>query len=139
MTRALQVWIIALAIASLNSAAEAAERAKAEVDCRPGSEDLQYECTIRLVGARTGAPLTKSRLTVGADMPSMPMMHNIPPVKATPTQEPGTFHALIELEMHGDWALQLNITGEVRDRLIKTLRFEEGRVVETKPPSRRKQ
>ena len=142
MTHASHAWIpIALMIAGLPCAAGAAERAKAEIACRPGPEVLQYDCTIKLVGARTGAPLTKVKLTVGADMPSMPMMHNVPPVKADPTGEPGTFRAVLELEMHGDWALQLNIAGAVRDRVIKTLRFEQGGVVEStraQPPRQRK-
>jgi hypothetical protein len=35
--------------------------------------------------------------------------------------------------MHGDWALQLDLAGTVRDRVIKVLRFEDDRVEE--PPS----
>ncbi len=37
--------------------AAAAERIKADV-CRPGPKSLQYDCTIKLTDARTGAPLT---------------------------------------------------------------------------------
>jgi len=60
--------------------AAAAERVKADVSCQPGPESLQYDCTIKLTDARTGAPLTKADLTVRAEMPSMPMMHNVRPV-----------------------------------------------------------
>jgi hypothetical protein len=115
--------------------AAAAERVKADVSCQPGPKSLQYECTIKLTHARTGAPLTKVNLTVGADMPSMAMTHGLRPVKATPTEEPGTFRARIELEMHGDWALQLNVAGDVHDRVIKTMRFEDDHAAERSAPN----
>jgi YtkA-like len=134
-------WVLAVAAtAALLSGAEAAERARADISCQPGAKMLQYDCAIKLTNARTGAPLTKVDLTVGADMPSMPMAHNVRPVKATPTEEPGTYRALIELEMYGDWALQLNLVGELYDRVIKIMRFEGERAVQNSPktPSRHK-
>jgi hypothetical protein len=67
-------------------------------------------------------------LSVGADMPSMPGMHQVPPVKAAEDLVGATYRARLVLEMHGDWALHLNISSPVRDRLIKTLRFEPDRV-----------
>jgi hypothetical protein len=134
MTRALPL-IAALVLAAPAPAARAADRAKADVACRPSGEVLQYDCTIKLTNARTGAALTEVALTVGADMPSMPGMHNVPPATATPADEAGTYHVLLELEMHGDWALQLNLAGPLRDRLIKRLRFEDGRVIDTPRPT----
>jgi hypothetical protein len=122
---------------ALAAPAPAAPRAKADVDCRPGGKSLQYECTIRLTDARTGAALTKVQVRVGADMPSMPMAHNVRPAVAEPQDEPGAYRVLIELEMHGDWALQINLTGAVRDRIIKTMRFESDRVVPGPPASSR--
>ena len=128
MTHPSLSWVLASVMtAALLSGAEAAARAKADVSCQPGPKSLQYDCTIRLTDARTGEPLTKVMLTVGADMPSMPMVHNIRPVQAPPTDEPGTYRARIELEMHGDWALQLNLAGDVRDRVVKTMRFDDDR------------
>jgi hypothetical protein len=67
-------------------------------------------------------------LTVGADMPSMPMMHNVRPVPATPGTQAGTYQARLTLEMHGDWALQLNLSGPLRDRVVTTLRFDPDKV-----------
>ena len=32
------------------------------------------------------------------------------------------------LEMHGDWALQLNLSGPLRDRVVTTLRFDPDKV-----------
>jgi hypothetical protein len=116
--------------------AAAAERVKADVSCQPGPKFLQYDCTIKLTNARTGAPLTKADLTVGAAMPSMPMAHNVRPVKATPIETPGTFRARIELEMHGDWTLQLDVGGgDVHDRVIKILHFEDNHAAERSAPN----
>jgi hypothetical protein len=117
-------------------ATAANERANAEVSCRPATDKLQYDCLIKLTNARTGAPLTGVTLTVGADMPSMPMMHNVRPVKASPAQEAGVYQARIVLEMHGDWALQLNVSGTVRDRVIKTMRFDPDTVVPSTAPQK---
>ena len=116
--------------------AAAQVRAKAEVACTPSAEQLHYDCTIKLANARTNEPLSGVGLTVGADMPSMPSMHNVRPVKATEGAEKGTYRARIVLEMHGDWALRLDLSGAVRDRVVRVLRFERDRVGEaTRPPS----
>ena len=103
---------------------QAAERAKAEVRCAPADRPLAYECSIRLTHARTGAPLTGARLTMGADMPSMPMAHAVKPVAATPTGEPGLYRARIDLEMTGEWALQLKLSAPFRDQIVTRQRFE---------------
>jgi hypothetical protein len=103
----------------------AAERARAEVRCVPAGVALTYQCLIRLTYARTGAPLTGARLTVGADMPSMPMAHAVKPVAAAPAGEPGLYRARIELEMTGEWALQLRLSAPFRDQIVSRQRFEE--------------
>ncbi len=59
-------------------------------------------------------------------MPSMPMAHNVKPVKAVPGSEPGIYRLRIELEMHGDWAVKMDIAGKVRDRVVKSMRFQPG-------------
>ncbi len=79
MKLALPALLAAAATAALPAGGAVAERAKADVACQPGAKTLQYDCTIRLTDARTGAPLTKVKVTVGADMPSMPMAHNVRP------------------------------------------------------------
>jgi hypothetical protein len=135
--RRVEMLIVGATLACFAGVATAAnERAKAEVSCRPATDTLQYDCVIKLTNARTGAPLTGVTLTVGADMPSMPMMHNVRPVKASPAQEPGAYQARVVLEMHGDWALQLNVSGSVRDRVIKTMRFDPDAVVPSTAPDK---
>jgi hypothetical protein len=66
-------------------------------------------------------------------MPSMPAAHSVRPVKATEEQDKGTYRARIALEMYGDWALRLELSGAVRDRVVKLLRFESDRVGEATP------
>lgn len=120
-----------LALCGLENA-HAQVRAKAEVSCGP-AEKLQYDCVIKLANSRTSEPLSGLTLTVSADMPSMPGAHNVRPVKATEEQDKGTYRARIALEMYGDWALRLELSGAVRDRVVKLLRFESDRVGEATP------
>jgi hypothetical protein len=112
----------------------AADRVHATVACRAAGEKLTYDCTIKLTNARTGAVLDNARVTIGADMPSMPMAHNVPPVTATATGAPGEYQARVRLEMHGDWALRLTIAGALRDQVVEVLNFGEQ---VSGPPSRK--
>ena len=102
-------------------------RAKADVTCKPTEKKLEYDCNIKLSNSRTGEPLSDVTLTVGADMPSMPLAHNVRPAKAEARQEPGTYQARIRLEMLGDWALRLDLSGKIRDRVVAIMRFEADR------------
>jgi hypothetical protein len=124
---------VAMVAVCAPTSAHAQVRVKADVSCTPTSEDLQYDCIITLANSRTNQPLPGLALTVAADMPSMPGMHNVPPVSAAEDQDKGRYRARIELEMHGVWALRLDVSGVVRDRVIKTLRFDSDRVGEPTP------
>ncbi len=114
-----------LAAASLLVAASAgaAERAKAKVDCKEAGEKHVYDCTIMLTGKKSGKPMDGAKITIGADMPSMAMAHNIRPVTAEPMGKPGMYHARIHLAMHGEWALKLDVSGPTRDRIVHVMRF----------------
>jgi hypothetical protein len=142
MTAISMAYALAAAVAAcLPAIAFAQVRAKADVACRPTPTALQYDCVITLTNSRTNEPLSDVTLTVGADMPSMPMMHNVRPVKAAPREEPGSYQARLMLEMHGDWMLQLNLSGPLRDRVVTIIRFEPGRATlaaEPEAPSSRK-
>jgi hypothetical protein len=112
--------ILASAVAGLGATATlAADRASAVIECKATPEPLVYDCLIKLNNARTAAPLEQATVTVGADMPSMPMAHNVKPVKAAPGAAPGEYTARIELEMFGEWALKLDVQKPVRDRIIR--------------------
>ena len=140
MTAARLACALALTI-GLPATALAQTRAKAEVACRPTGTVLQYDCSIALKNAHTSEPLGGVTLTVGADMPSMPMMHNVRPVPAKPGTQAGTYLARLALEMHGDWAVQLNLSGPLRDRIVANLRFDPDKVTPaaaTRTPPRHK-
>ena len=100
-----------------------AERIDAALECRYTGTDFVYDCVVRL--ARGNAPLAGAQLSVGADMPSMPMAHNVAPTKATPGAAPGEYRVRLDLEMTGEWALKLRLAGPVRDLLVLHYEFDE--------------
>ena len=109
----------------LSSAASAGERAKADVDCKATGEKLVYDCMIVLTNKNSGDPILGAKILVKADMPSMPMAHNAPPVTAKAMGKPGNYHARLKLAMHGEWALTMDVSGPLRDRLVKKLQLGE--------------
>jgi len=111
-------------LVSFGSGLAAEVKAKAEVTCSATAKPLEYDCTIKLSDRRSGEALTGVDVTIGADMPSMPMAHNVKPAKAMPGNEPGTYRAHIKLEMYGEWAVKVDLAGPVRDRIVKSMRFE---------------
>lgn len=126
----------AVVLSVLSASAHAQVRAKADVTCKQANGPLQYDCVVKLIDARGNAPLTGVKLSIGADMPSMPGIHHLRPAEAVEDAEKGTYRARLRLDMHGEWALQLNLSGPVRDRVIKLLRFEGADVTEPKPGER---
>jgi YtkA-like len=100
-----------------------AQRVQAALTCKAAGGDFVYDCVIRLT--RDGEPLTGAQLSVGADMPSMPMAHNVRPVKAKTGAHPGEYLARLELEMHGEWAVKLRIAGPAREQLVLHYRFTQ--------------
>jgi hypothetical protein len=120
----------------LSAQAHAQTRAKADIACKQAGGPLQYDCMVKLIDARSNAPLTGVTLSIGADMPSMPGVHHLRPAPAVEDAEKGNYRARLVLDMHGEWALQLNLSGPVRDRVVKLLRFEGAEVTEPKPGER---
>ena len=101
----------------------AAQQTRADMQCKATGKDLIYDCVIRL--ARGGEPVSGAQLTVGADMPSMPMAHSVKPVKARPGKGPGEYLVRLDLEMQGEWAVKLRLAGPVRDQLVLHYEFDE--------------
>ena len=108
-----------------------AQSPRGDLSCTPTGRDFVYDCTIRL--NRAGKPLEGVELTVGADMPSMPMAHNVKPVKASAGKSPGEYAARLELEMLGLWAVKLRLAGPVRDQLVLNYDFTEKGAQPAKP------
>lgn len=90
---------------------------QASLDCRPAGGGPVYDCLIRLADAN-GAPVTGASFTVNADMPSMPMAHNMRPVPAVPHGAPGVYQARLALAMYGAWRIKLNIARPAPDRIV---------------------
>ena len=116
-------WMIPLLVLISPAAGLAAERAKAIVTCQPAEAKLEYECMIMLSGRKSGKPITGAKILVNADMPSMAMVHNVRPVHAVPMSKPGLYKMRIKLEMMGEWALRLKISGPTRDLVIVKTKF----------------
>jgi hypothetical protein len=100
-----------------------AQRPKADLRCTHTGTDFVYDCVIRI--ERDGEALSGLGVTVGADMPSMPMAHNVKPVKARPGKAPGEYLATLDLDMAGEWAVKLRLSGSVRDVLVVRYTFTE--------------
>ncbi len=99
-----------------------AQSPKADMQCTATGTDFVYACTIRL--SHGGQPLEGAQLSVGADMPSMPMAHNLKPQQARPGTTPGEYIVRLDLEMPGEWAVKLRLGGAVRDQLILHYEFD---------------
>jgi hypothetical protein len=110
------LFLILLALTS----PAAAQRVQADLECAFTGTDFVYDCVIRLKPPQRGV-----RISVGADMPSMPMAHNIKPVRAKPGKAPGEYHARLDLEMPGEWAVKLRLSGAARDVLVLHYTFTE--------------
>lgn len=110
-------------ILCLCSFAAFSQKVEAELACTLTKTDFIYDCRILL--KREGKPLPGVQITVGADMPSMPMAHNVRPVRARPGKAPGEYLASLDLEMLGEWAVKLRLAGPVRDQLVLRYEFDE--------------
>jgi hypothetical protein len=112
---------LAVVLAALASPAFA-QRLAAGMDCKATKQPYVYDCLITL--KQSGRAVTDAEVSVGADMPSMPMAHNVKPVKAVPAGRPGEYTARLALEMHGEWAVRLRVAAPVRDQLILHYAFD---------------
>lgn len=118
-------WMLpALLLILVAGTSRAADRAEAEVTCLPTRDKLVYDCLVRLTGAQSKAAVTGAEVMVSADMPSMPMAHNVRPVSANPVRgEPGVYGFRLHLEKQGEWALKIGVNKPFRDLLIRVLEF----------------
>jgi hypothetical protein len=82
------------------------------------------DCVVDVKRAE-GTPLDGAQLMLGAMMPSMPMAHTIKPMKAAPTGASGQYKATLELEMLGVWAVDVDISGPLREKVSRNLLVHE--------------
>jgi len=117
-----RAWLAAAALAALVAPPAHAQRAEASLACRATITAHVYDCVLTL--SRGGQPLWGAGVTVGADMPSMPLAHSVAPVTATPGASPGEYGFRLALDMRGEWAVKLRLSGPVRDQLILHYDFD---------------
>lgn len=135
----LRLLVLAAALLpALFPAAAQSRRPQVDLACEAHGMGPLLDCTVRL-RASDGRPLTGATVTLGATMPSMPMAHTVKPVRALPTAAPGEYRGQLTLEMSGAWAIEIDLAGPVRDRVVRVLMAEEcegdGRC--PAPPARR--
>jgi hypothetical protein len=53
------------------------------------------------------------------------MAHNVKPVKARPGKAPGEYLFTLDLDMAGEWAVKLRLSGPVRDVVVLRYTFTE--------------
>ena len=115
--------LAAAALLAASFPAAAQERMGAEVSCTQVGTTMAYDCVLMLKGRNSGQPIQGAAILVGADMPSMPMAHNVKPVKAEPTGKPGEYKFRITLEMHGEWALKIRLAKPRQDLIVHKMMF----------------
>lgn len=115
------IGMVLLLCAALPAAAT--PRPEVDLQCVVFGMGPQLECTVRLRAG--GAPLAGAQVTLGASMPSMPMAHTVQPAAATPTGRPGEYRGRLALEMNGVWAVQIDVAGPARDRVVRPLRIDD--------------
>ena len=92
-----------------------------------------FLCTVDVTDS-AGRPVDGIEVTLSADMPSMPMAHNVSPVKAQPVLgRPGSYQGRITLEMLGEWAVKLRFEAPRPDVVVRKLDFQKDKVAPAAP------
>ncbi|MFA7437061.1 FixH family protein [Castellaniella sp.] len=115
--------LLASALPFMAAPALAGGSLAAQLACVPAQARLAYDCLIHVTDQPSGDPVDGLAIQAKADMPSMPLAHNIPPVRAQSTGEPGVYQFSITLDMYGRWAFSMTIMGARQDMLVEVLDF----------------
>ena len=108
-------------------------RLRVDLGCQPAEASLTFLCTVTLTDA-AGRPVDGVEVALSADMPSMPMAHNISPVKAQPVAgRPGSYQGRLMLEMLGEWAVKLRVETPHPEIVVRKLDFQKDKVSPTRP------
>lgn len=97
--------------------AHAAERMRAEVNCKPTEKPLVVHCVIKLFGRNSGTPIEGAKFKMYLSMPSMPMAHHMKPVDGKPGHAPGEYQAMFYFEMAGEWMIDIRTSVPARDQM----------------------
>lgn len=116
--------IAATLLSLLQPVAAQTRRSQVDLQCEAHGLGPMLDCRVQLRTAQ-GEPMSGASVTLGATMPSMPMAHSVRPVKAVPAAAPGEYRGELALEMGGPWAIEIDIAGPVRERVVRVLMAEE--------------
>ena len=101
-----------------------AARVRVEVRCEARGLGPRIDCLVRLQRP-DGTAMDGAALTMGAGMPSMPLAHSVPRVAARPSGKAGEYAVSLELQMSGVWALEIDLSAPVRDRIVRVVLAQE--------------
>ena len=93
------------------------------VDCHAHGEGPLLTCDVTVKDANRRA-ISDADITLKAHMPSMPMAHSVKPVKAAAVDQNGLYRATLQLQMPGIWAVEVDVRGPVRERVISRIDTE---------------
>ncbi len=114
--------IFAVILSALSISKAVGQIVETSTTCAKTAVQLVYKCDVQL--SQDGKPVSGARFLAGADMPTMPLAHNIRPVEAVENADTvGQYEFDIELEMFGEWRLIYDIFEPFRDRLQENLFF----------------
>lgn len=117
-----------LAVLAGVAAAQQAPRPRVDFGCEPTEVSLTYLCTLTIADA-SGKPVEGAQVTLSADMPSMPMAHNVAPVKVQPVLgQAGSYQGRLVLEMTGEWVVRLRFDAPRPDVVVRKLDFQKDKV-----------
>ena len=95
------------------------------VDCHAHGEGPLLTCDVTVKDANRRA-ISDADITLKAHMPSMPMAHSVKPIKAAVVDQNGLYRATLQLQMPGIWAVEVDVRGPVRERVISRIDTEVG-------------
>ena len=95
------------------------------VDCHAHGEGPLLTCDVTVKDANRRA-ISDADIRLKAHMPSMPMAHSVKPVKAAAVDQNGRYRATLQLQMPGIWAVEVDVRGPVRERVISRIDTEVG-------------
>ncbi len=93
------------------------------VDCHAHGEGPLLTCDVTVKDANRRA-ISDADITLKAHMPSMPMAHSVKPIKAAAVDQNGLYRATLQLQMPGIWAVEVDVRGPVRERVISRIDTE---------------
>ena len=113
------------AIVVATGPALAKDRAAVKIECKETETSRVFECLLHLSGKKNRNAIDGAKVTVKADMPTMPGAHNIPAATAAPAGKPGAYSFRMHLDMYGIWAVKVTVTGPLRDIVVQKIEFRK--------------